>query len=167
MALTTSEVNRGADFRGVVRGGVLVMCDLSLVSCSIHPRYRRDPRFDARHDRRAQHGPIYTNCESAEKPDGKMAAAGYFAEERTAWAVMAALILKSDPFCRPSGLTFDQYHAIVSYPLAVLRITGDSAKANGGATVNADEMDFLVKKCRARKAVLAPLLAFIRGTLAT
>jgi len=66
-----------------------------------------------------------------------------------------------------AGLTFDKDHAIASFPLAVLRTAGDSAKIHGGATVDADELDFLVRKCRERKAALAPLLAFIRGTLKT
>ena len=62
-------------------------------------------------------------------------------------------------------LTFDEDHAIASFPLATIRIAGDTAKARGGATVDEDELGFLVKKCRERNAVLAPLLASIKGTI--
>lgn len=64
-----------------------------------------------------------------------------------------------------SLLTFDEEHAIVSYPLAVLKAAGDAAKARGGSTVGESELAFLGKKCKERGAALAPLMTYIRGTI--
>ena len=66
-----------------------------------------------------------------------------------------------------SILTFDKDHAIVSFPLAALRVVGDLAKADGGAEFSQDELAFLRRKARERSNALAPLLAFIVGTLRT
>lgn len=66
----------------------------------------------------------------------------------------------------PNLLTFDEDHAIAAYPLAVLSAAGTLAAANGGATIGDDELNFFVKKCQERHGAMAPLLAFIRQTLA-
>jgi hypothetical protein len=67
----------------------------------------------------------------------------------------------------PNILTFDKEHAIVSFPLAVLRAAGTAAIAAGYAQVSEDERDFIRVKARERKGVLSPLTQFILGTIRT
>jgi hypothetical protein len=64
------------------------------------------------------------------------------------------------------GLAFDKDHAIVSFPLLVLRTAGTAAKAHGGAKVGEHESQFLRTKARERNSVLSPLVTFINGTVA-
>jgi hypothetical protein len=62
------------------------------------------------------------------------------------------------------ALAFDKDHAIVSFPIMVLKCASDVAKANGGAEIDDDEMEFLRKKSRERNSALAPMLTFVAGT---
>lgn len=62
-------------------------------------------------------------------------------------------------------LAFDKDHAIVAFPLLVLQSIGNAIKAAGGAVLDDGELGFLVTKCQERKAALAPLMTFIKGTL--
>jgi hypothetical protein len=64
-----------------------------------------------------------------------------------------------------SILIFDKDHAIVSYPLAIWRIAGQSAISRGGAMIGGAESAFLSRKCQERKAVLAPIMNHLRSTL--
>lgn len=66
----------------------------------------------------------------------------------------------------PNLLTFDEDHAVASFPLAMLKVAGDAAIAHGGAILDSDELAFLVKKCQERRGALTPLLTYIRQTLA-
>jgi len=86
-------------------------------------------------------------------------------EQITRIGVRQAIAAYLDPAA--GLLTFDKDHAIASFPLAVLRFAGDAAVAHGGAAIDSDELDFLVRKCRERNAVLAPLMTFIRRTIRT
>jgi hypothetical protein len=65
---------------------------------------------------------------------------------------------------RSGLLSFDKDHAIVSFPLAVLRYAGDTAKKRGGAEISEEERAFLRVRCRERKGALAPVMAFITDT---
>lgn len=68
-------------------------------------------------------------------------------------------------YIESDALAFDKDHAIVSFPIAVLKCAGDHAKINGGAIMSEDELEFLKRKCRERKSALSPLLTYVTGTV--
>jgi hypothetical protein len=62
-------------------------------------------------------------------------------------------------------LVFDKDHAIVAFPIAVLREAGLRAIANGGAEIGKEELAFIKRRCKERSGATSAMVPFITGTL--